>query len=165
MGVNLKRRLRLAIIICNSCKRVLPQTEFSRRGQSYRHTCKRCRPILRTPARKAYEKLYRHTHKEHISNYRRERNCRLKLEAMSYYCAGGKPSCACCGVDNLEFLCFDHIEGGGTKHRKSINNRGRQFYIWLRLNDFPTGYRVLCHNCNASLAYYGHCPHNEQDKS
>ncbi len=24
---------------------------------------------------------------------------------------------------------------------------------------YPTGFRVLCHNCNCALAYYGSCPH------
>jgi hypothetical protein len=29
----------------------------------------------------------------------------------------------------------------------------------LRQNSYPTGYRVLCHNCNFALGHYGYCPH------
>jgi hypothetical protein len=55
---------------------------------------------------------------------------------------------------------MDHINGGGSKHAQQIG-RGK-IYRWLILNDFPEGFRVLCHNCNLSLGYYGYCPHQRQ---
>jgi hypothetical protein len=65
--------------------------------------------------------------------------------------------CACCGDTHEEFLCIDHIDGKGAEHRREI---GRQsIYRWLIKNNFPDGFRLLCWNCNASLAYYGYCPH------
>lgn len=36
---------------------------------------------------------------------------------------------------------------------------GNGFMKWLKRNDWPKGFRVLCHNCNSSLGYYGYCPH------
>jgi len=36
------------------------------------------------------------------------------------------------------------------------------FYRWLKQNNFPEGFRVLCINCNFSLGIYGYCPHEKQ---
>ncbi len=83
---------------------------------------------------------------------------RLRLEIITHY--GGQ--CACCGEATIEFLAIDHINGGGNKHRKEVigfNCGGEQFYRWLRKNEFPEGFQVLCANCNMAKAYYGVCPH------
>jgi hypothetical protein len=77
----------------------------------------------------------------------------LRQKIISAY--GGK--CACCGESRIEFLGIDHIGGGGNKHRKSIKNN---LYSWLVKQNFPKGFRMLCHNCNQSLGHYGYCPHN-----
>jgi len=69
--------------------------------------------------------------------------------------------CACCGEAQKEFLSIDHINGGGYKHRKEVGALGGSgFYRWLINNNYPEGYRVLCHNCNLSLGHYGYCPHS-----
>ncbi len=57
----------------------------------------------------------------------------------------------------MEFLAIDHIDGGGTKHRKKI--RTGMFHWWLKKNGWPDGFRVACHNCNSALGHYGYCPH------
>jgi len=70
--------------------------------------------------------------------------------------------CACCGENMIEFLAIDHINGGGKQHRKEINNPGgKNFYVWLRVRNWPSGYRVLCHNCNQAIGAYGVCPHKK----
>lgn len=79
----------------------------------------------------------------------------LKETVIQHY--GSK--CDCCGESRLEFLCIDHINGGGNEHRKKLKRYGSAFYDWLIKNDFPMGFRVLCHNCNMSIALYGYCPH------
>jgi hypothetical protein len=38
-------------------------------------------------------------------------------------------------------------------------------YAYLIRNNFPEGYRVLCHNCNQSLGYFGYCPHTVSSQS
>jgi hypothetical protein len=78
---------------------------------------------------------------------------RLRAEVFVGY---GGPVCACCGEDTPEFLEIDHIDGGGTKHRKEIGGR---LYAWLRRNGFPPGFQVLCANCNVAKGRYGVCPH------
>lgn len=92
-------------------------------------------------------------------NIKRGKMSRLKVKITVFNHYGTK--CACCNEATLEFLCVDHINGGGTKHRQELGNKGRghNFYSWLIKNDFPEGFRILCHNCNFAFGVYGCCPH------
>lgn len=85
-----------------------------------------------------------------------EFRARVRAGVLEAY-GGEFPRCACCGEERTEFLAVDHINGGGVKHLKEINGN---LYLWLRKNNYPRGFRLLCHNCNFSLGAYGHCPHN-----
>lgn len=58
------------------------------------------------------------------------------------------------------FLCIDHIDGGGNKHRAEIKG---DFYRWLIDNNFPPGFQTLCHNCNMAKGLYGRCPHERNN--
>lgn len=78
---------------------------------------------------------------------------RLRVEALAHY----GPSCQCCGETRFEFLAFDHINGGGSAHLKSLN--GTHIDQWLKNNNWPEGFQVLCHNCNMAKGWYGMCPH------
>ncbi len=82
-----------------------------------------------------------------------------KIKIVSYY-SSGTNKCACCGEDILYFLAIDHINGGGNKHYKELIEKGTTLDQYLINNNFPPGYRILCHNCNSSLGAYGYCPHN-----
>jgi hypothetical protein len=82
------------------------------------------------------------------------RRQKLRIEAINYY--GGK--CACCGEAEMNFLCIDHIGGGGNAHRKIISTKS--IGEWLYANKYPLGFQVLCHNCNMAEGIYGICPHN-----
>lgn len=86
-------------------------------------------------------------------NKRRYR--RLRLEAIEQY--GGK--CVCCGEGRIQFLCIDHIHGGGGKHRGELWKKHLTIYEFLKKENYPDAYRVLCHNCNMSIGFYGYCPH------
>ena len=70
--------------------------------------------------------------------------------------------CHCCQEDKYEFLAIDHINGGGNKHKKEIG-RGERILAWLIRNNYPEGFRVLCHNCNQALGHYGFCPHQNPE--
>lgn len=83
---------------------------------------------------------------------------REKFLVLSYY-SNGKMKCDCCGEKLPEFLTIDHANGGGNKHRKEL--KLRKIYHWLINNDLPSGYRVLCMNCNLALGIYGFCPHQD----
>jgi hypothetical protein len=78
----------------------------------------------------------------------------IRLQALIHY-SNGTPSCACCGETALEFLAIDHMAG----KRLEPSHHGTKLFRWLRLQGYPPGYRVLCHNCNQALAWYGYCPH------
>lgn len=70
------------------------------------------------------------------------------------------PLCVCCAEHHVEFLTIDHPNKDGAAHRKSIGVKsGSKFYLWLRRNNFPSGFRVLCFNCNSSDGSFGVCPH------
>ena len=88
-----------------------------------------------------------------------ESNRKIKLIVLQRY--GGKiPKCKCCGEKEQCFLTIDHIEDNGAKHRREIKRGGGvAFYYWLKLNNYPKGYQVLCFNCNHAKSLYGKCPH------
>ena len=76
--------------------------------------------------------------------------------------SNGNPKCACCGESNRDFLTVDHIEGHGNEHRRKLFGRsqsGWQFYAWLIREGFPSGFQILCFNCNMSKAKHGKCVH------
>lgn len=104
---------------------------------------------------------YYNTHKEERKEYRKSRSRYYRSIVLEHY--GNK--CECCGESNYEFLAIDHINGGGNKHRKQISGgksaSGNEICVWLVRNKFPEGFRILCHNCNQSIGFYGYCPHQE----
>ena len=71
---------------------------------------------------------------------------KLKMDVLSYY-SQKEIRCVHCGIKNVNILTIDHIEGGGLKHLKTIGGSGARFYRWLRKNNYPVGFQVLCHNC------------------
>ena len=70
---------------------------------------------------------------------------KTKIDTLNVY---GNCKCAICNIENLDVLSIDHINGGGNQHRKEIGRIGGvDFYCWLKNNNYPKGYRVLCMNC------------------
>lgn len=135
-------------ILCLKCRLEKDTSEFSKDNRSkqrgYQAYCKLCQ--------KTYHALTKEHHHEVTRTWRQNN----KIQVMNHY----GPECACCGEGRIEFLTIDHVNGGGTKHRKEINkSSGSHFYKWLIDNNFPEGFRVLCFNCNCSLGFHGYCPH------
>ncbi len=80
---------------------------------------------------------------------------KIKSDVVAAY--GGK--CVCCGESNPLLLALDHVNGNGQADR-AVNGRGRVMYARLKKMGYPKdGYRLLCHNCNMSLGFFGYCPH------
>lgn len=73
----------------------------------------------------------------------RQRWLRLKIAAFNAY---GGPTCVECSEDDVTILEIDHIDGGGTAHRREIGLSN--IYLWLQQQNYPTGFRVLCPTCN-----------------
>lgn len=86
--------------------------------------------------------------------YQRDRHHKRRALVISHYGS----QCACCGESQDVFLALDHIDGGGNKHRKEL--KSKSLWDWIIKNNFPDGFQVLCHNCNAGKYRNGGvCPH------
>lgn len=87
----------------------------------------------------------------------------LKLKIFNHY-SNNDIKCICCNERNLMFLTIDHINNDGAKHRKQIREEtGNTFYLWLKDNNYPEGFQVLCYNCNiGKYRNKGICPHNSK---
>lgn len=75
------------------------------------------------------------------------------LEVLKHY-SGGTLVCACCSEARLTCLTIDHVEG----RAKGDSKRGKSLAKWLKNNGFPSGFRILCYNCNCGRKL-GPCPH------
>lgn len=135
--------------MCQTCidKRSAVSSEhFARRKEE--GTCCYCsRPLEPGSTMCSY-------HIDKTAVYRRE----LKREVLDAY---GGAQCCHCGEQDLQFLEVDHTEGGGNFHRKEVasGGGGHGFYQWLKRNNFPPGFRVLCRTCNAK-AHVDRCREN-----
>lgn len=97
----------------------------------------------------------------------KKRHKELRLDVLSHY-SGGTPRCQCpgCKCAIIEFLTIDHVDGNGAKHRKSlgqyrkngIRQSGRAILYWLKQNNYPSGFQVLCMNCNFGKGIKRFCP-------
>lgn len=142
---------------CNGCHQEKPASDFSRsrdRKKGFDYRCKSCvRGYHQDPAVK-----------QRSNELKRAARYRLKRKVLSHY-SSGEPQCSCCAECRFEFLVIDHENGGGNKHREAVGSHGGwTFYQWLVQNNYPPGFRVLCHNCNASIGLYGYCPHTAPTK-
>lgn len=81
------------------------------------------------------------------------------------FAAYGGWKCTCCGETEKLFLSIDHIENNGAAERRAglYKGGGSAFYAWLRKQNFPPGYQVLCMNCQVGKHKNGGvCPHNRK---
>lgn len=152
---------------CQKCKETLPISEFSKdknRIGGFQCYCKLCCKDINSKYSSRYKMKQSEYQKKFYSNPINKKRTNTKqrelwmsdrIKCLTHY--GG--ICACCGEGKYEFLAIDHINGGGNKHRKII---GHNFVRWLKKNNYPEGFRVLCHNCNNSLGHYGYCPHKHE---
>ena len=106
--------------------------------------------------RRIYLKEYYYKNRKRLLGNSRRYHLKIRMTIIEHY--GGK--CACCSEDRIEFLVLDHINGGGGKERRLLGSR--QVYLYVIKNKFPDRYRILCHNCNAALKFYGYCPHKKE---
>jgi hypothetical protein len=85
----------------------------------------------------------------------------LKLATLNAY---GGPRCICCGETLVRGLTIDHINGDGGTHRKE-HGTGTGLYHWLKKNNYPPGFQVLCWTCNVAKGMADHCPHQDLNPS
>lgn len=153
---------------CKDCTRVQAQTRAVERRAAglcikcpktatHGYHCERCRKThLRTTA--AYAKKTPEQQAAYGAAWRKK----VKIATFNAY---GGAVCSCCKEKHLEFLTIDHIAGGGTVHRRELAAKGfgwgNSMYRWLKAEGYPSGYRVLCMNCNFAHGKFGYCPHKK----
>lgn len=69
--------------------------------------------------------------------------------------------CVCCKEKEYKFLTIDHINNDGAKQNRELKtNGGSRIVQWLIKNNYPSGYTILCYNCNCGrYRNKGVCPH------
>lgn len=107
--------------------------------------------------KKKTDRLYYSNNREKLLKVQKQTRINRRNKVISYY--GGK--CNCCGENLYEFLSIEHLDGGGTKHRKELSSPNID--RWIIKNNYPSNFTILCHNCNFAKGIYGKCPHNKRD--
>lgn len=118
-------------------------------AEYFRDYYKRNAEVIRTNRRKAYKKNPQVTFDKNMRS-----TAKARKEALIHY--GNK--CNCCGETILRFLTIDHINGKGNEHRRHL--KSKSIYVWLRQNNYPKEFQILCFNCNMGRALNNDiCPH------
>ncbi len=148
-----------SVRVCSSCKDPYPATsEYFHRDSHNKDVGlhSQCRVCRNTHATVSKDRVL---DAAQSLTYRQ----RLRMQVLRHY-GGDNLACACCGEWRLPFLALDHIDGGGKEHRKALGPNASTYtmYRWIVNNSYPGGFRVLCHNCNCALGFYGRCPHDDE---
>lgn len=160
---------------CSRCKQEKPITEFvkcSVNTSGYGYHCKECdrlrvreehANLLRTrAARRRRARTVRDgeyaKNRDRLLQNTKNRNALNRWMALTTY-GGTPPRCACCGTGVIAFLQIDHIHGGGNEERKAHGGGSVGFMRSLKQRGYPSGYQVLCANCNIAKHRNGSCPH------
>ena len=151
----------------------------------YQKYCPPCQGPAQRERGRFYSRIYYRSHREQCiqtarrsQERNRDRYLRLRREyearkikrvvplVIGHY-SGGTFRCACCGESQRDFLTIDHVNGNGYKTCKAlvIPRGGSELYRWLVRRGFPSGYAVLCMNCNASKGKHGVCAHKLRTES
>lgn len=145
--------------VCLACKKDVHIDGFYKdksRADGLNDNCKSCVSLAHKAAYKKHKAKWGQW-RGRTNEYDRKYNRQLRERVLAHY---GR-SCACCGESTYEFLSIDHTEGGGNKHRaEHLRHKGGNLQVrWLIKNNFPPGFRTLCHNCNNAIGWYKNCPH------
>jgi len=140
---------------CNLCSSVKQLEDFVKSKQyedGRKPVCKECHNFM---GRQRY-------HRDWVKQQERRRVKHLKLKNAAIDNYG--VVCQCCGESERAFLTIDHINNDGAEHRRNTNvGGGHNLYQWLKNNDYPEGFQVLCMNCNFSKHTNGGiCIHQEK---
>lgn len=160
---------------CENCKEIRPSTNFRPSSYILADGTKKAarRPICRSCERdsrlargqcnncvrpKVEGRNYCEKCLKQVRDLTRNRGKADRQKCLEHY--GRK--CSYC-LQTIEiFLTIDHINNDGAEHRRSMTSnkesRGRAgstIYAWLRRNDFPEGFQILCYNCNIAKHHHG----------
>lgn len=109
------------------------------------------------PKQRILGKRHHAANREKENARHRERDRYLRKRALE---AHGGACCKCCNEQIYEFLTIDYINGRSL-HGHSRKIAGSVLYRWLAKNNYPSGFQVLCLNCNYAKSFYSSCPHQK----
>lgn len=101
--------------------------------------------------------------RDRLREYMRKYRAELRKKVIGYY-SEGKFECNCCLEKNICFLSIDHKNNDGAKHRREIKAvSGYLLNLWIKRNNFPPIFQILCFNCNLGreLQEDKVCPHKK----
>ena len=107
---------------------------------------------------------YRKKRKSYYQTLGKAYYYKWKLEYKKKVLEAYGDRCACCAETSPIFLTVDHINNDGASHRRELSGSrksGTWFYKWLMNNNFPSGFQILCWNCNWAKRF-GECPHKNK---
>lgn len=155
---------------CKDCNVVLTRHNwFPSDRMNHLHRCKACKRVYlkkwKDEHRQEMTEYWTNrwkTQKPQLKEYHKKRYQKIRIETLTHY-GGNPPKCVCCGETEIRFLCLDHINGGGNKERLALKGyTGPNFYYLLKNYNWPSGYQILCYNCNNAKGFYGVCPHERR---
>lgn len=135
------------LILCETCKdkcRACGITLTSENRHEKNRICVQCNKHLG----KVTSEKRRATNISYYQEAVNKSKLKTKLQVFENY-SDGKITCNRCGYNDIRALSVDHIDGSGNKHynKKGIKMSGQALYQWLKNNNFPPGYQILCLNC------------------
>jgi len=160
---------------CRECKIVWERERRAAHREAYRVYAKNYQKRNPEKALEAQRK-WRSKNRDHVNELHKkwadknrlvyEANRRQKVREAVFNAYGGF-RCACCDESEPMFLTIDHVNNDGAEHRKKLKSKigksGTAFFDWLKRNNFPSGFQVLCRNCNwGKHVNHGTCPHNNK---
>ena len=148
-------------MLCLHCKLELARDAFRK---SRPRVCVECvrkqdreRYEREAVRRREWQRKYNQTTAGKESSRRNNEENKKKHQAIKLLCLEkyGGPRCCWCGQTEIKCLSIDHINNDGAAHRGADKQAKSSMYWWLKKNDFPPGFEVLCMNCNFSKHHNG----------
>lgn len=116
--------------VCSKCKRLKPIVDFSTQNDRKSGLSSQCRQCQN-------RRVVAYNQSQCIFAYMKLGGCK----------------CVLCGCQELRFLTIDHINGGGSKHRRFLR-KNRVYQAVINDKNPKRWARVLCFNCNCSLVRF-----------
>lgn len=136
---------------CIRCDVLLTEENWHpSRRKAYYNICKSCynKEAKKTPKQ---QRDYKRRNKDKVRFWNQRSKLKNKIEVLSHYANPLK--CSMCSEEDIIVLTLDHIDDNGAEERKQFAKEygyallGSSFYYWLKKNNYPKGYQVLCPTC------------------
>lgn len=144
---------------CARCKKEKSKSQFNPDKRARDKLYSWCKDCQNAYNRKRYKDIPQHRqrvlersksqyHENPEYEHARKREYYRKNVVSVFNALGNK--CARCNEKDKRVLHIDHIQGGGYKHRKELNNSTYKFYkdILESLEKKENKFQLLCANCN-----------------